>query len=163
VQVYDELQLEFPVVVLLYVLFKGYTLLLKWVSFQLADETYVHDVILEGLVGQLQLPEGVNDNAKDDLDQDDRHYQDEAHVEQELFDLHGVVDADLGRVRAWQPDTVVQVEGDAGEDVHAVVLGPRKQPVVHVVGLGEQPGIPKVHEPDQRERVCDDEGEHQRQ
>lgn len=162
-QVYDELQIEFPVMVLLYVLFKGYTLLLKWVSFQLADETYVHDVILEGLVRQLQLSERVNDNAKHDLDQDDRHYQDEAHVEEELFDLHGVVDADLCRVRAWQPDTVVEVEGDAGEDVHAVVLGPRKQPVVHVIRLREQPRIPEVHEPYQRERVCDDEGEHQRQ
>ena len=73
------------------------------------------------------------------------------------------MDADFGRVRAWQPDALVQVEGDAGQDVHALVLGPREQPVVHVVWLDEQPGIPQVHEPDQRERVCDNEGEHERE
>lgn len=64
----DELQLELPVVVLLCVLFEGYSLLLERVAFQLADETDVHDVILERLVGEVQLPEGVNDNAKHDLD-----------------------------------------------------------------------------------------------
>ena len=63
----DELQLELPVVVLLYV-FEGYSQLLERVAFQLADETDVHDVILERLVGEVQLPEGVNDNAKHDLD-----------------------------------------------------------------------------------------------
>ena len=162
VQVHHELQLEFPVVVVLDVLLEGDALLLQRVARQLADEADVHDVVLERLVRQLQLAERVDHDAEHDLDQDDRHDQHEAHVLEELLDLHAVLDADFRGVRAREPDAVVEVERDAGQDVHAVVLGPREQPVVHVVGLREQLRVTQVHEADQRERVGDDEREHER-